>query len=436
METLELSNWGGYPRITARVHSCEGEAMAQAVVRRTERLIARGNGCCYGDSSLQTQVLATRSLQRIHHLDTERELLRAEAGCTLGELLDFLIPRGFCLPVLPGSQYISLGGAIAANAHGKDHRRRAALGAWLRSIRLLKADGSIVDCSSERAAEDFYATIGGLGLTGVILAANLRVRPIETSYLEVESLRSGNLAETMRYLAEAEHYAVAWLEGTVGGRRRGRGLVGRARPLSRAELPPAYRAQPLAWKKRRHWFVPTWFPTPLLNATTLRGFNRVYYHRQSRRRQVRIEPYASFFFPLDTITHWNRLYGTKGFVQYQFVLPLATSEVGLEAILGAIEAARIWPYLSVLKLLGPEKLPVASLSFPREGYTLALDFPRRPAVLALLDRLDALVIQYGGRVYLAKDARLSKPHFQQMYPTAFPHPDRFHSLQSQRLGIS
>ncbi len=436
MELFKINNWGAYPIVEAEVHQAQQAADLPDIVRQQSRLIARGNGRCYGDSSLQKNILSTRPLQQILAFDPQRALLRAEAGCTLGELLHFLVPQGFSLAVLPGSKFISLGGAIAANAHGKNHRVVGAFANWIKRMRILQADGSIVDCSPEEQRELFYTTIGGMGLTGVILTAEIEVLPIETSYLQQESVRSRNLDETMQLLADATGYAVAWLDGTVKGEKRGRGLVSLGQALSLAELPAALQAEPLKAHEKKSFKLPAWFPTFLLNNWSIQVFNRWYYHRLRGKRTTKQLHYDAFFFPLDAMSNWNRLYGKKGFVQYQFVLPLAHAKSGLTSILTAIEQSSVLPYLSVLKLLGKEKKPVATLSFPKEGYTLALDFPRTPEVLQLLLQLDDLVVKYEGRVYLAKDARLSRVHFKQMYPQGFPHPERFHSLQSERLDIS
>ena len=434
----KISNWGHYPQTLARVHACHNQEEARQVVRTEEVLIARGNGRCYGDSSLQRNILSTLPLNRILAFDPEKGLLTGEAGVLLSEVLAHIVPQGFLLPVLPGTKHISLGGAVAANVHGKNHPQTGAISRWIRSLKLLTEEGQILHCSPEEHRELFAQTIGGLGLTGIILEVTLQLHRIETTYLRQETIRSTNLNDTLALLKDTpeESYTVAWLDGSQKGQRLGRGLVSQGQHLSLDQLPQSLQQKPLKVHRPSRFNIPVHLPGWVLNPFSIRSFNAIYYHWQSFRRRPGIVHYDPFFFPLDAIGNWNRLYGKSGFVQYQFVLPFENAEAGIRHLLSEVTRSACVPFLSVLKKLGTADPLAAPISFPMPGFTLALDFKRTDRILPLLDKLDHILLDYGGRIYLAKDARLSRACFEKMYPGGFPHPSRFHSLQSERLAIS
>ena len=433
---MELSGWGRHPRIAAEILAPSGPAAVGAMLgAEGTALIARGAGRSYGDSALATTVLSSRYLDHFIDFDYEALRLRCGAGVNLGEVLDLIVPHGAFLPVLPGTRFVTVGGAIAADIHGKNHHLDGSFCDHVSELRLALADGEIVRCSREENSDLFAATCGGMGLTGVVLDATLMLTPIVSPLIRSRTLAAGNLEECLATLEtnRQSKYAVAWIDCLSRGSRLGRGLVylgehaGEASPL----VPP---------RKGPVLGVPFTTPGLLLNRHFMATFNALYYHRQRRRTKPEAVPYDRYFFPLDRLQHWNRLYGRRGFLQYQFVLPQAE---GLGTILERVAASGQGSFLSVLKQFGPGNDNL--LSFPRAGYTLALDFKLGGNVMTLLDELDAIVRDHGGRLYLAKDARMSEATFRAGYPNwqrfleikrqVDPH-NRFTSLQARRLGLS
>jgi len=439
---MMLAGWGRYPHAECRVIAARSAGEALATVGAESSLIARGNGRAYGDAALNpAATLDLRRSDRFLAFDESTGVLAAEAGVLLADMLDCLVPRGWFPLVTPGTKYVTLGGMLAADVHGKNHHKAGAIGDHVESLDLALADGSVVRCSRHENAQLFAATLGGMGLTGVILSARLKLMPIETAYIRQETLRARNLDEIMA-LFEATRdwtYTVAWMDCLARGRDVGRALLFRGEHARRDELPTRQQAAPLTVQARRPRTMPLDLPAAALNRWSVAVFNRLYYRRS--RLGTAIADYNRFFYPLDSIHDWNRLYGRGGFVQYQCVLPKAASRAGLSALLARIATAGAGSFLSVLKLLGPGR---GMLSFPMEGYTLALDFRADAANLALLTELDAIVAAHGGRVYLAKDARIAAADFRRGYAgidefaavRAMVDPRRkFASLQSQRLGL-
>jgi decaprenylphospho-beta-D-ribofuranose 2-oxidase len=437
-----LAGWGRYPRAECRViapRSCD-EALNAAAAQRS--LIARGNGRAYGDAALNADAtLDLRRMDRFIAFDTATGVIEAEAGVLLADILDSFVPRGWFPPVTPGTKFVTLGGMLAADVHGKNHHKAGTIGDHVASLELALADGRIAHCARDENAELFAATLGGMGLTGVILSARLKLQPIETAYIRQETLRARNLDEIMTLFETSRDwtYSVAWIDCLARGSELGRALLYRGEHARRDELPENKQAASLAVAAHRIRRVPCDIPDVALNRWSVGTFNRLYYWRA--KPGTAIVDYDRFFYPLDAILEWNRMYGRGGFVQYQCVLPKAASHAGLTALLSRIAVAGAGSFLSVLKLFGPGR---GMLSFPIEGYTLALDFRADSASLALLTELDAVVATHGGRVYLAKDARIAAADFRGGYATlgefgavrAGVDPDRkFTSLQSRRLGL-
>ena len=296
--------------------------------------------------------------------------------------------------------------------------------------------GKVLRCSKEDNTELFRQTCGGMGLTGIILSARFRLLPVETSYIRQRSQKAADLNEAIKLFEDADKrsYSVAWVDSSTSRTRLGQSILISGEHCNLAELPGGLQKRPLAMATNSRFSLPFYMPSLLLNRITVRAFNFLYYHKQLKRSSVSLQHYESFFFPLDGIRDWNRLYGRKGFVQYQFVLPKENGYDGLKAILDTIARSGLAAPLSVLKLFGKEN-PDAVMSFPMEGYTLAVDLRVSEKVFRLLDRLDELVLKYKGRIYLAKDARMSSRLFHATYPDALI-PVRFRSLQSTRLNDS
>jgi len=440
-----LAGWGRHPRVECRLLSARGESEVRAAVAREAQLIPRGNGRAYGDSALNPA--ATLSLlpsDRLIAFDAATGRLTCEAGTLLAEILEVFVPRGWFPPVTPGTKFVTVGGMIAADVHGKNHHGAGSFGDYVESLDLALADGRVVRCSAHENPELLEATRGGMGLTGAILRASFKMNPIETATMRQETLRAANLDAAMALFEESRAWthSVAWIDCLSRGSALGRSIFFRGEHARLDELPADERASALALKPRTPHRVPLDFPSFVLNRWSVAAFNELFYRRSAPGTEL--IDYDKFFYPLDALLEWNRIYGRAGFVQYQCVLPKEASRVGLGAILERIHAAGEGPFLSVLKLFGRQR---GLLSFPMEGYTLALDFHARPKVFALLDALDEIVADHGGRLYLAKDARLSGATMRRFYKgsdalerfaglRARLDPARkFASLQSQRLEL-
>ena len=444
----KISGWGNYPIIEAEVSGFDTAAQLRTHLSGTSgSAIAFGNGRSYGDAPLQKRILLTRRFNKFLSFDERTGELRCQAGVLLSEILEVFVPRGWFLPVTPGTQLITVGGAIAADVHGKNHHQDGSFGQHVLSMDIMRSDGSIITCSPAGNTEFFNLTIGGLGLTGVILNATFRLRRIETAYIRQETIRAAHLDEIMD-LFEASGdwtYSVAWIDCLAKGEALGRSVMMRGEHASVEELPGhRHSHNPLDLRKKHTLEIPCNLPNFALNRLSMNAFNQAYFHLAPEEPKQKIVPLDSFFYPLDSIHQWNRIYGKRGFTQYQFVIPKEAGRAGLHEILGKISDSGLGSFLAVLKLLGAQE---SFLSFPMEGYTLALDFPISPKALGLFKELDAMVAGLGGRIYLAKDARMDAAMFEKTYPNAAEFRQaitmlnesasaRFASLLSTRLGIT
>jgi FAD/FMN-containing dehydrogenase len=409
--TVVGQSWGRYPEAQQRLAALYDRH--RPLPDFDGHALPHGQGRSYGDSCLDPggTLLLARGLDRFIAFDAASGLLRCEAGVTLAEIIDLALPQGWFLPVTPGTRHVTVGGAIANDVHGKNHHRAGNFSHHVRGFELLRSDGERRHCRPGDGDELFAATVGGLGLTGLIVWAELQLRRVPGPWLESESIRFDRLQDFFRLSAEssASHeYTVAWIDCLAQGESLGRGHFLRA---NHAPAPGA-----AAGRAGARLAIPFTPPFPLVNRLSLRPFNSLYYQRQrvrSRRATVHCLPY---FYPLDGIADWNRMYGRRGFLQHQCVLPPAQARDGIAALLGEIAASGSGSFLAVLKEFG-ERPALGMLSFPRPGTTLALDFPNTgPAVFALLDRLDAIVDAAGGAVYPAKDARMSGASFRKAFP--------------------
>lgn len=404
---MKLSGWGRYPRLDARIHAPRRiEALRERVLSEPG-LIARGNGRAYGDSAINVSAtLDMRHFNRLLAFDPESGRLIAEAGVLLGDVVAVFLPRGWFLRVTPGTKFVTLGGAIAADVHGKNHHKDGSFRACVDWIDVMGPDGEVRRCSRQEDSALFDHTLGGMGLTGVILRAAIRLRPVETAWIRQTTLAAPDLPAAMAaFEAQREaSYSVAWIDCLGRGRNLGRSLVMLGEHAALSDLPRAHSRAPLHIAPGRQRSLPFDLPAPALNRFSLRAFNALYYRAGARRRGVRLVDWDRYFYPLDAILGWNRLYGRRGFAQFQCVLPLERSEAGLGALLAETARAGAGSFLAVLKRFGAQD---SAFSFPMEGYTLALDFPMNAKTLALLERLDRIALAHGGRFYLAKDSRMS-----------------------------
>jgi decaprenylphospho-beta-D-ribofuranose 2-oxidase len=445
VSSLELSGWGRYPRRMAQVVTPQNVAAVRPPADQT--MIARGQGRSYGDAAISTNglVMLSERLNRVGSFDETSGLLRAEAGTTLGDLIETFVPRGWFPSVVPGTKFVSLGGCVAADIHGKNHHHAGTFGRQVTELEIACADGSRVRCSPEANPDLFWATVGGMGLTGIMTEVTIKMLPVESPFMIVQNKPAKDLETSLGMLEDKrwdDDYSVAWID-CVAGRNLGRSVLIRGHHARQEELPRSSQSIMTNQKTREHK-LPFGFPSWVLDRFAMAAFNEAFYRRQGRRTEPFVDTLERFFFPLDRIAQWNRMYGRRGFVQYQCVLPLSQSERGLQELLEELKRSGRSSFLSVLKRFGPEGEGL--LSFPIEGYTLTLDFPIRDAGLfPFLDRLDEIVLKYGGRVYLAKDARMRAETFHAMYPRlaewqrikARVDPDnRFESDLSRRLRMN
>ncbi|MDF2481242.1 MAG: linked oxidase domain protein [Stenotrophomonas indicatrix] len=407
-------SWGRYPRVEQRIIPVLDRNGALPLPSDGGTVLAHGNGRSYGDSCLNpgATLLTSRGLDRFIDFDPATGIVSCEAGVTLADILDIALPRGWFLPVTPGTRYATVGGAIGNDVHGKNHHRAGTFCHHVRCIELLRSDGSRQQLTPTDSSGLFAATAGGLGLTGFITWVELQLRRVPGPWIETESIRFDNLDEFFelsRDSAEGFEYTVAWIDCLAKGANLGRGH------FLRGDHAPgdAQAATPSSAPRRSMPLVP---PVSLVNRLTLRPFNTLYYWRQPARHARQISHYQSYFYPLDGINHWNRMYGPRGFLQHQCVLPPATARDATAALLAEIARSGRGSFLAVLKEFGDRPSP-GLMSFPRPGTTLALDFPNDgPDLLKMLDRLDRIVSDAGGAVYPAKDARMSGALFRQAYP--------------------
>ena len=402
-----LSSWGNFPNAIARVGSYSNRSELFKLKGIFETYIARGNGRSYGDSSIGDSVVETLGHSLVRSFDANSGLIEVEAGILLEEILRVCIPRGWFLAVSPGTKMITVGGAIASDVHGKNHYIEGCFSESVVSFELADNDQESLICSKWQNAELFRMTCGGQGLTGVILSAKIQLKKIESRFIDQVCIKTKNLRETFEVFTQYKNssYMVAWIDSTAEGSKMGRGHV---------TIGEFSQCQDLRYKPRRPLRWPQTMLTFDFHYLIYKSFNFFCYHRQYvgiKHSRVSID---RFFYPLDLIDQWNRMYGKSGFVQYQFVLPYDQSYEGIKRVLEVISQAKVGSFLSVLKRFGEEN--DSPLSFPLKGFTLAIDFKINDALFSLLSQLDAEVLKYGGRFYLAKDARMSKQSFEQGYP--------------------
>ncbi|HEX7324211.1 MAG TPA: FAD-binding oxidoreductase [Rhodanobacteraceae bacterium] len=405
------ASWGRWPPATQHALRINSRFAPLPDVKGS--VLPRGNGRSYGDVCLNDggTLLDARGLDRFIAFDPATGVLQCEAGVLLGTILDLCVPRGWFLPAVPGTRFVTVGGAIANDVHGKNHHAVGSFGCHVRRFELLCSHGGSGICSAHENADWFAATVGGLGLTGFITWAELQLRPVQGPWLATETRRFGRLDDFFELSDESAkgfEYTVAWVDCTRRGKALGRGVFSRANHSAT----PEHARVPHAG----HLKMPLTPPFPLVNGPTLHAFNWQHFHRAPATLRRAPQHYRPWLFPLDGIREWNRMYGPHGFLQYQCVLPPATAHDGVHELLDRIAASGTGSFLAVLKQFGATLSP-GLLSFPRPGTTLALDFANRgPRTFELLERLDATVAAAGGAVYPAKDARVSGDHFRQYFP--------------------
>jgi FAD/FMN-containing dehydrogenase len=439
----QITNWGNYPVIEANEESFSFPDQLMDILAKHDRFIPRGNGRCYGDASLAGNTISTLKFDKILSFDKQNGIFECQSGITLDQILEVIVPAGWFLPVTPGTKFITIGGAVASDVHGKNHHVDGSFSNHTLEIEVVLASGQNISCTPDINRDLFEATCGGMGLTGIISRVKFRLKKIETSFIRQKQIKAGNLEELIRLFDEYRSYtySVAWIDCLKGGSQFGRSILMLGEHAEIRDLNARQRIEPLRMPEKKQINFPFNLPSWVLNAYTVRAFNFFYYAKNLKKEINNVVGYEPFFYPLDAILHWNRGYGKKGFVQYQFVLPLESRQ-GLVEILHRISKKGLGSFLAVLKVFGKQE---SIISFPKEGYTLALDFPVRGDLLNFLDELDQVVLQYGGRLYMSKDARMKPEVLKSGYPDLSKfkeivrkyNPDgKIHSNQSDRLFLT
>lgn len=428
-----LNSWGFYPKVKNRYYTFDSKSQLKVYLQKDKSYIPYGNGRSYGDSALYTDILYCRPYNYFLNFDEKNGVLHVQSGVLLSEILDIVVPKGWFLEVTPGTKFVTVGGAIASDVHGKNHHLSGCFSKSVLEINLMLPNGDTINLKPED--ELFKATCGGMGLTGVILDAKIKLKKINSVYINQTSIKTKNLQETFEAFEKYKDspYSVAWIDCLSAGKNLGKSIL---------MIGDFENDGDLTYNPKKKLSVPFFFPSFVLNRFTVKIFNKVYYSKLKEDIIKQTVDFDTFFYPLDCINNWNRIYGRKGFLQYQFILPKKYSYDGLESILNEISKSGKGSFLAVLKLYGKENENF--LSFPMEGYSLALDFKIEDGVFDLLDRLDKIVLKYGGRIYLAKDSRVKREVFEAGYPKVekfreirkmYEMDKKFKSLQSQRLGL-
>jgi decaprenylphospho-beta-D-ribofuranose 2-oxidase len=433
-----ITNWNNYPVVEAKEISFDFQK--DLVVKLAHSSIPHGNGRCYGDASLYSDVVNTLRFDKVLAFNELHGIITCQSGVLLSDLLQIIVPRGWFLPVTPGTKFITVGGAVASDVHGKNHHVDGSFSRHIVSMTVLTGTGETLVCSKHKNSDLFWATCGGMGLTGIIMEVEFRLKRIQSSYIRQKQIKASNLDEVMELFdANTDStYSVAWIDCLKSGKNFGRSILMLGEHATTDETRPSNK---LTVREKALLTVPFHFPSFVLNGYSMKIFNALIYAKNYRKEMNSVVHYDGFFYPLDSILEWNKVYGKKGFVQYQFVLPFEASKEGLKNILGRISKMGVASFLAVLKLFGEQD---DLISFPMRGYTLALDFPIRPGLFDFLDELDQVVAGYGGRIYLSKDARMKKEIFWKTYPYAkefkdilkkYDPDDRFNSHLAQRLTL-
>lgn len=439
----QITNWGNYPIKEADDRLFSFDTELKKTIAEFSHFIPRGNGRCYGDASLADKTITTTSFNKVLSFDKQQGLFECQSGITLDQVLEIIVPAGWFLPVTPGTKFITIGGAIASDVHGKNHHVDGCFSSHVREMDIYLADGSQITCSPTQNTDIFEATCGGMGLTGLISRVVFSLKKIETSYIVQKQIKAANLDEVLELFEQNTHYtySVAWIDCLKKGKNFGRSILMLGEHAKLSELSEKQKLNPLAFPSQKQIRLPFYLPSFILNKFTVRVFNQLFYSKNFKKEINNVVSYEPFFYPLDKVLDWNKGYSRKGFVQYQFVIPLDAKQ-GLVDILNKISDNGIGSFLAVLKVFGKQESLIA---FPMEGYTLALDIPIRDNLFSFLDELDALVLKSGGRLYMSKDARMKATVLKESYPRLkefkeiikkYDPDKKFHSLLSDRLLLT
>ena len=432
---MKIYGWGKYPAIDAKILLPQTHNDCASFLKSNEIVLPRGMGRSYGDSANSSTVIESTYLDHFIEFDESTGVLTCEAGVSIREILQLIVPKGWFVPVTPGSSFVTMGGAIASDVHGKNHHLSGTFTEHLLSFDLMLGTGEIVTVAKDSYPDLFRATCGGMGLTGMILSASIQLKPISSSQINQTTIKASCLEVVCEQFEanNASTYSVAWIDCLASGRQLGRSLL---------MLGEHAQDGILELGKKKSLNMPIDMPSSMLNHYSIKAFNSLYYHRIFSKTKTELVSFEPYFYPLDAIGNWNRLYGKAGFVQYQFVLPKAVGVKGLRQILEVIVKSGKGSFLAVLKAFGAANENF--LSFPIEGYTLALDFKMSEETVQLIKLLDSMVVEMGGRIYLTKDALMTEVSFKRTYPqweqfeevrAKYGAIGKFASSQSKRLGL-
>ena len=407
---VEITGWGLYPKIEAVKKTPSSlEELRKEVTRGS--CIAGGNNRSYGDSAIsKANTIDMKRFNKILDFNEKKGLLLVQSGVLLSDIIRIFLPKGWFPFVTPGTKFITIGGMVAADVHGKNHLKNGSFANYVEFFDLMNANGEIIRCSRKENRELFNWTLGGMGLTGIILKVGFYLKKVRTSWIKQKLLISKNIDDTLNIFEEnlKSSYSVAWIDCHAKGKKLGRSLIMFGEHAEISDLDFELRSNPLEMKSKQKFSLPFYFPRFLLNHFTVKLFNSSYYLKGCLTKKKLLIYWDDFFYPLDKIKNWNKLYGKGGFVQFQCVLPLKNSNQGLREIIQEISESKSFSFLAVLKRFGHQD---SFFSFPMEGYSLALDFPITKKNLYLMDKLDEITIKYGGRFYLAKDSRIKEENF-------------------------
>lgn len=431
----KISGWGNYPQQEAQLLTPTSHKSLKSIVRQDDGFIARGMGRSYGDSANSTKVLQTLYFDHLIEFNEVTGVLKAEASISLREILKVIVPKGWFLPVTPGTSYVTLGGAIAGDVHGKNHHVAGTFGQHVKSISMMLGTGEFITVSPQENNDLFYATCGGMGLTGIIISATIKLLPIQSSYINQRTIKASCIEEACEAFEKnsSASYSVAWIDCLSKGKSLGRSVLMLGDHADQGDLD-------IDLKQKIS--IPITTPSVFLNSASIKAFNNIYWLRSKHNQNQKIS-LAPYFYPLDKVGSWNKLYGKKGFLQFQCVLPKKHGVRNMRKLLTEISKTREGSFLAVLKQFGPANDNL--LSFPAEGYTLALDFKLSSSTLNTFTRLEEIVLDMGGRLYLAKDAVMQEKTFKASYPNwkkfeavreKYGAIGKFSSSQSKRLGLA
>jgi decaprenylphospho-beta-D-ribofuranose 2-oxidase len=432
---MRISGWGRYPITDSLLYYPKTRMDCINLINKNT-LIPRGNGRSYGDSANAEIVLQSNYFNKFIKFDPYIGIITCEAGVTISEILEVIVPKGWFIPVSTGTAFVTIGGAIASDVHGKNHHNNGTFSQHISSIELMIGSGDILTISPTQHQDLFYATCGGMGLTGIILAATIQLKSIKSSFIEQITIKTNTLEEVCDKFDQYKKtsYSVAWVDCLAKGNQLGRSLLFLGEHLNQGQL---------SLNKKNKSNILSFLPSFLLNKYTVRVFNELYFKKTTFSKDHRILSFEKYFYPLDTIPNWNLMYGKKGFIQYQCVLPKIVGVQGLKKLIRVISDNNMHPFLAVLKIFGEKNKNY--LSFPMPGYSLALDFKMSQSIFNLVKILDSFISDMGGKIYLTKDALMTEETFKKTYPQwqqfevvrqKYGAIGKFASAQSKRLGLA